>query len=75
MTLTPLGDVFICEDGYGDQFLPGLRPDNSTYRFASNAKSESELAGVCFSPDGTTMFINIQKDGLTFAVTGRFSGE
>ena len=72
MTRTPWGDLFICEDGYGEQFLVGLKPDNSTYRFARNAKSESELAGVCFSPDGTTMFINMQQEGLTFAVTGKF---
>jgi secreted PhoX family phosphatase len=72
MTRTRWGDLFICEDGYGEQFLMGLKPDNSTYRFARNARSESELAGVCFSPDGTTMFLNMQHEGLTFAVTGKF---
>jgi secreted PhoX family phosphatase len=30
----------------------------------------SELAGACFSPDGSTMFVNIQTPGVTLAVTG-----
>ena len=33
--------------------------------------NQSELAGVCFSPDGSTLFVNIQHDpGLTLAITG-----
>ena len=30
------------------------------------------MAGVCFSPDGSTLFVNIQVDGLTVAITGPF---
>jgi hypothetical protein len=26
--------------------------------------------GATFSPDGTTLFVNIQGDGLTLAITG-----
>nr|MBP9232599.1 DUF839 domain-containing protein [Phenylobacterium sp.] len=32
--------------------------------------ANAELAGICFSPDGTTMFINIYAPGVTLAVTG-----
>ena len=30
----------------------------------------SEFAGATFSPDGTTLFVNIQTPGITFAITG-----
>jgi len=30
----------------------------------------SEWAGACFSPDGGTLFVNIQVPGITFAITG-----
>lgn len=30
----------------------------------------SEWAGATFSPDGTTLFVNIQTPGVTFAITG-----
>jgi secreted PhoX family phosphatase len=66
----PWGDLFICEDGEGDQFVLGLSPRGEVYKFARNAVDGSELTGVCFSPDGTTMFVNNMDSGLTFAVTG-----
>jgi secreted PhoX family phosphatase len=28
------------------------------------------LAGSTFSPDGETLFVNIQTSGITFAITG-----
>ena len=28
--------------------------------------------GACFSPDGSTLFVNVQNPGITFAVTGPF---
>jgi uncharacterized protein len=28
------------------------------------------LAGATFSPDGTTLFVNVQRRGLTLAITG-----
>jgi secreted PhoX family phosphatase len=74
LTMTPWGELFVCEDGYGEQFLMGLTLEGTTYRFARNARDESEFTGVCFSPDNTTMFINMQNAGLTFAITGPFPG-
>jgi secreted PhoX family phosphatase len=29
-----------------------------------------ELAGATFSPDGETLFVNIQTPGITFAIWG-----
>jgi secreted PhoX family phosphatase len=70
MCAAPWGDLFVCEDGDGDQYLLGLTARGEIYKFARNAVDASELAGVCFSPDRTTMFLNNLESGLTFAVTG-----
>ena len=70
LTVTPWGDLIVCEDGSNEQFLVGVTPKGEIYKFARNAVSQSELAGATFSPDGTTLFVNIQHDGLTLAITG-----
>ena len=49
-----------------------LDADGQVQDFARNALSESELAGVCFSPDGKALFINIHKDHRTYMITGPF---
>ena len=41
-------------------------------RRVSLGMSQSELAGICFAPDGSTLFVNIQHDGLTLAIIGPF---
>jgi secreted PhoX family phosphatase len=70
LTVAPWGDVFVCEDGDGEQFLVGITQERQFYKFARNVLNESELSGVCFSPDETTMFVNNLESGLTFAITG-----
>jgi len=70
LTVTPWGDLIVCEDGSDEQFLVGVTPEGELYKFARNAVSHSELAGATFSPDGTTLFVNIQHDGLTLAIWG-----
>lgn len=70
LTVAPWGDLIVCEDGSGEQFLVGVTPTGGIYKFARNAKSNSEFAGSCFSPDGSTLFVNIQHDGLSLAITG-----
>ena len=70
MTGTPWGDLLVCEDGFGEQYLAGVTPQGKIYRFARNARDESEFAGICFSPDGSTAFVNYLNAGFTFAVTG-----
>lgn len=75
LCVAPWGDVIVCEDGSApDQFLLGVTPKGEVYRIGRNAKSSSELAGVCFSPSGKTLFVNIQHDGLTLAITGPWRG-
>jgi secreted PhoX family phosphatase len=71
LTIAPWGDLFVCEDKGGtEQALVRITPNGQITRFGKNALNSSELAGVCFSPDGTTLFVNIQTPGLTLAITG-----
>lgn len=70
IAVAPWGDVILCEDGYDyeAQYLRGVTPAGVLYTIAGNTKSE--FCGACFSPDGETMFVNIQTPGVTFAITG-----
>ncbi|MGH3090498.1 MAG: alkaline phosphatase PhoX [Rubrobacteraceae bacterium] len=79
ITVSPRGGIVICEDGDGEQFLRGLTPEGNIFDFALNIKNDREFAGACFSPDGETLFVNIQGDtrepgpgnlGMTFAIWG-----
>ena len=70
LTVAPWGDLILCEDGKGDQFLGVITPEGKIFKLAKNAKSSGEFAGVCFSPDGSTLFVNMQREGLTLAITG-----
>ncbi len=73
LTVSPSHEVFIAEDSVvGDQYLRVISRDGALFDFARNARSQSELAGVCFSPDGGTLFLNLYGDGLTLAVRGPF---
>jgi len=70
ITVSAWGDLFVCEDGRGEDFLIGVTPEAEEYPFARNRMSDGELCGVCFSPDASTMFLNMQIEGLTLAITG-----
>ena len=74
LTVAPWGHLFVCEDNYSEQnpnFLRGVTPDGRTYAVAKSAYiTNSEFAGVCFSPDGSVLFVNVQTPGITFAITG-----
>lgn len=70
LTVAPNGDLIVCEDGKGEQNLVGVTPNGELFRFGHNAYNNSEFAGACFSPDGSTMFVNIQRPGYTLAITG-----
>lgn len=68
---SPWGHLVICEDGRNDQYVRGLAPNGRVYPIARNAHpGKSEFAGACFSPDGTTLFVNMQTPGATFAIRG-----
>jgi uncharacterized protein len=84
VTVTPFGDLFLCEDSSDDfQYIVGVTRDGELYQFAKNvlfsqvtndpAKTNfigNEFAGACFSPDGSTFFVNVQTPGITFAIWG-----
>lgn len=70
LVMAPWGDLIFCEDTAGPCGLIGIRPDRSQYEIANNPYSDSELAGVCFAPDGKTLFVNIQYPGMTIAISG-----
>jgi len=71
LTVSPWGDLIVCEDGSGEQYLVGITPEGRFYKFAHHAMdNDSEMAGATFSPDGSTFFVNIQHAGLTLAITG-----
>jgi secreted PhoX family phosphatase len=70
IVVAPFGDLLVCEDTASRCGIVGIGPDGVQYAVADNAYSDSELAGACFSPDGDTLFVNIQYPGLTLAITG-----
>ncbi|MBD2196911.1 MULTISPECIES: alkaline phosphatase PhoX [Calothrix] len=71
VTVSPFGDLFLCEDGGGDsQYVVGVNEEGEIYQFAFNNLNDSEFAGACFSPDGKTLFVNIQSPGITYAISG-----
>lgn len=79
ITVSPRGGIVICEDGGGEQYVRGLTRDGMLFDVARNAMNDREFAGACFSPNGRTLFVNIQGDtraggpghrGMTFAIWG-----
>lgn len=70
ITVSPWGDIVACEDTAGTCALAGITPGGELYRIGNNPYTSSELAGACFSPDGSTLFVNIQANHMTLAITG-----
>ena len=75
LTIAPWGDIILCEDGPGENHLVGLNRKGDIYPLARNAMvgangHASEFAGSTFSPDGSTLFCNLQGPGITLAITG-----
>lgn len=78
ITVSPYGGLVIAEDGAGIQHLFGATDSGRTYPIARNelnlgteqAPEYSEFTGVTFSPDGRTLFANIQDPGIMLAITG-----
>ncbi|GAB2820704.1 alkaline phosphatase PhoX [Streptomyces daliensis] len=76
--LAPSGGLMVCEDGEGAQHVYGLTRGGEVYALARNRQNVGtpeepawgEFAGVTFSPDGATMYVNVYDPGTTFAITG-----
>jgi secreted PhoX family phosphatase len=73
--LSPHGVLYIAEDGFGHCFVRRVTLEGEVAPFARNALSQSEITGLCFAPDGKTLFLSLQEDGLTLAVRGPFERE
>lgn len=72
LTVAPNGHLIVCEDQYTDtvdNHLRGVTPEGDLYTLA-RSRVQTELAGACFSPDGSTLFVNIYSPGKTLAITG-----
>ncbi|WP_432163842.1 PhoX family protein [Streptomyces tendae] len=78
ITVSPYGGLVIAEDGEGVQHLFGATDSGRTYPIARNELNlgteedpeYSEFTGVTFSPDGRTLYANIQTPGIMLAITG-----
>lgn len=80
ITVSPFGDLFVCEDDGGDDPLDIvlITPDRIVARFCKltgEAHAGSELTGVTFDPSGRRMLFSSQRgfgDGVIFEVVGPF---
>ena len=72
ITISPSGHLFICEDTKKANHIRGVSEKGEMFTLARNRLNDSELAGVCVSPDGATVYVNIQNPGITFAIRGPF---
>lgn len=74
VTTSPRGTLVLCEDHDQDNYIRGLTPQGRISDIALNrmeGRTSDEFAGSTFSPDGSTLFVNIQASrGLTFAIWG-----
>jgi secreted PhoX family phosphatase len=70
LAVSPRGGLLLCEDGGSTDFLRGIDRDGRIFDFGKNALNDSEFCGATFSPDGQTLFVNIQTPGVTLAITG-----
>lgn len=70
LCVAPWGDLILAEDTGAACRLVGVTPKGEFYVLGRNPEPSRELAGVCFSPDGSTLFVNVQTPGHTLAITG-----
>ena len=80
VTASPRGTLILCEDNTNDNFLRGLSRGGQLWDIALNRmvsqatglpRFGDEFAGSTFSPDGGTLFVNIQASrGISYAIWG-----
>jgi uncharacterized protein len=79
VTTSPRGTLVVCEDHNNDNYLRALTRKGALFPIALNRmvsatgtpRFDDEFAGSTFSPDGHTLFVNIQASrGVTFAIWG-----
>jgi secreted PhoX family phosphatase len=72
LAVAPNGHLIICEDQYTDvvdNHIRGITPDGRADNVA-RLRTQTELAGGCFSPDGRVLFANAYDPTITLAITG-----
>jgi uncharacterized protein len=72
LTIMPNGDLLVCEDQYVDPLDNHLRiitQRGEAFPFA-RIRVQTEPAGVCFSPSGRELFMNLYSPTKTLMVTG-----
>jgi secreted PhoX family phosphatase len=81
VTTSARGTLILCEDNINDNYLRGLTRGGQLFDVALNRlvsqlgtrppRFNDEFAGSTFSPDGRTLFVNIQASrGMSFAIWG-----
>jgi len=83
VTTSAAGTLVLCEDNSDDNYIRGLTAGGQLFDIALNRvvsstganRYDDEFAGSTFSPDGHTLFVNIQASrGMTFAIWGDWRG-
>ena len=79
VTVSPTGDVLICEDG-GNMEIGIITPAREVaplIRFEGPDHDDSEVCGVVFSPDGNRLYCTSQRafggPGAVYEITGPFN--
>lgn len=75
ITVSPRGNLLLCEDSAGFNFLRGLTVDGEIFDFCRNnipGQLSDEFAGATFAPGGETLFVNVQGSphSWSFAIWG-----
>jgi secreted PhoX family phosphatase len=79
VTTSRRGTLIVCEDNTQDNYVRGLTRGGQIFDIALNRlvgrtgapRFDDEFAGATFSPDGGTLFVNIQAArGMSFAIWG-----
>jgi secreted PhoX family phosphatase len=73
LCVSPHGGLIICGDEDNEPYVRGLTLQGQVFDLAKNilpGYEDHEFAGATFSPDGQTLFVNIQRPGLTLAIWG-----
>lgn len=73
LLVLPWGDIVLCEDGSGNDYLRVLTREGKIYDLARNPLSE--FAGACFSTSPNTLYVNIQGVSYTLAIWGPWNTE
>lgn len=68
LLVLPSGDIVLCEDGPGANWLRILRSDGTIVDFART--TVSEFAGATWSSNPDTLYVNLQGPSITLAIWG-----